>query len=102
MKLTCRRCQTSFEIKKEEFEFLKNKAEEKKNEFIMPKLCDRCRTLKKTIKSIPIKIQQLCNVLLEDTTLTSEVKNNLRVIFGLASKEMKQNMVAFGFIERNK
>lgn len=99
MKLKCKRCKKDFEISEAQYNYLKNKAKELNAEFIAPKLCDSCRLIKEQVKSIPMKIQIICNSILEKSK-EDEVKRDIMLLFGLARKQMKENLTNYGFIDK--
>lgn len=99
IKIKCKRCKKEFEVQQAQYDYLKKKSEEFKSEFILPKLCDNCRIIKEQVKSIPMKIQIICNGILEKTK-DEEVKKEIMLLFGLARKQMKENLVNYGFIDK--
>lgn len=98
MKINCKRCKKEVEISTEQLEYLRKKSKELKTELVLPKLCNECRLTKEQIKSIPMKIQSICNDILNKSK-DNEVNNNVMLIFGLARKQMRDNLVNYRFID---
>jgi len=99
LKIKCKRCKKDFEIDVSQYEYLKRKAIEMKIELILPKLCDNCRMVKEQVKSIPTKMQIICNGILEKSK-DADVNKDIMLLFGLARKQMKESLVNYGFIDR--
>jgi len=99
IKKNCQRCNNEFLITSEQYNYLKKKAEEYEEELILPKFCEKCRELKELIKSIPKKIQQVVNLLIQ-TEKDVEKQKKLKIVFGLALKEIRFNLINFGFMEK--
>ncbi len=101
IKIKCKRCKKQFDVSESEYAYLKRKSQELKSEFILPKLCNDCRIIKEQVKSIPMKIQTICNLLVEQKEFNVEdSKRQIMLIFGLARKQMKENLINFGFIDK--
>jgi len=99
IKIKCKRCKKSFEIPIDQLNYLQKKANEMKSELIMPKLCDDCRIIKEQVKSIPMKMQMICNQILEKSK-DAEVNKDVMLLFGLARKQMKESLVNYRFIDK--
>jgi len=99
MKLKCKRCKKEFDLSDAQYKFLENKSKEMKSELILPKICDDCRLIKEQVKSIPLKIQSMCNNILKKSK-DEETNKDIMLIFGLARKQMKENLTAYGFIDK--
>ena len=99
LKIKCKRCKKDFLLEEKQYNYLKYKAEELKSELILPKLCHDCRIIKEQAKSIPIKMQNLCNQILQ-VSKEENVKKDVMLLFGLARKQMKENLMVFGFIDK--
>ena len=102
MKIICQRCKKSFILTRKQHQFLSEMAKKKKTELILPKFCSECRILRMEIKSIPKKIQQLCNILLGKDYIKDEDKKMIRVIYGLTRKEVKYHLLSYGFMNDKK
>jgi len=100
IKIKCKRCKKEFVMLPAQFNYLKKKSEELKSELILPKLCDECRIVKEQVKSIPMKIQMICNGILEKSK-DAEVNKDVMLLFGLARKQMKESLVNYGFIDKS-
>lgn len=99
LKIKCKRCKKDFLLEEKQYNYLKYKAEELKSELILPKLCHDCRIIKEQVKSIPIKMQNICNQILQ-VSKEENVKKDVMLLFGLARKQMKENLMVFGFIDK--
>ena len=99
LKIKCKRCKKDFDIPEDQYAYLSKKAKEMKTELILPRLCDNCRTVKEQVKSIPMKMQIICNEILEKSK-DSEVNKDVMLLFGLARKQMKESLVNYGFIDK--
>lgn len=99
LNIKCKRCKKIFELDIKQYEYLKQKSKELKSDLILPKLCHECRIIKEQTKSIPMKIQVICNGILQQSK-EEAVKKDVMLIFGLARKQMKENLMAYGFIDK--
>lgn len=99
IKITCKRCKKEVTILPAQYAYLKKKSLEMRSELVLPKLCDNCRIIKEQVKSIPMKIQMICNGVLEKSK-DGDVNKDVMLIFGLARKQMKESLMAFGFIDK--
>jgi len=99
VKIRCKRCKKDFVILTEQYKYLQKKATEMKTELILPKLCEPCRMIKEQVKSIPMKMQMICNGILEKSK-DAEVNKDVMLLFGLARKQMKESLVNYGFIDK--
>jgi len=99
IKIKCKRCKKEFIMYPAQYEYLVKKSKELKSELILPKLCDNCRIIKEQVKSIPMKMQIICNGILEKSK-DAEVNKDVMLLFGLARKQMKENLTAYGFIDK--
>lgn len=98
-KIKCKRCKKEFVLDEKQYLYLKRKAEELKSQLILPKLCHDCRIVKEQTKSIPMKMQNICNQILQ-MSKEDAVKKDVMLLFGLARKQMKENLMVFGFIDK--
>jgi delta-aminolevulinic acid dehydratase/porphobilinogen synthase len=99
LNIRCKRCKKNFILEDKQYVYLKRKAEELKSQLILPKLCHECRIIREEIKSIPMKMQNICNQILQ-TSKEETVKKDVMLLFGLASKQIKESLTAFGFIDK--
>jgi len=99
VKIKCKRCGKEFEMLPAQYRYLIKKSTEMKTELILPKLCDPCRMIKEQVKSIPIKMQTICNEVLK-MSRDIEINKNVMLLFGLARKQMKENLTCYGFISK--
>lgn len=99
IKIKCKRCKKSFEMTPAQYSYLLKKSKEMKTDLVLPKLCDNCRIIKEQIKSIPVKMQMICNGILERSK-DGSINEDIMLIFGLARKQMKENLICFGFIDK--
>lgn len=100
IKIKCKRCKKDVVIDEAQYAYLNKKAKEMKTELILPKLCDDCRIVKEQVKSIPMKMQVICNQILEKSK-DGEVNKDIMLLFGLARKQMKESLTNYGFIDKN-
>ena len=101
IKTKCRRCKKEFTVSADQIRYLTKKAKEMKTEAAMPKLCDNCRVIKAQVKSIPMKMQMICNGILEKSK-DADVNKDIMLLFGLARKQLKESLVNYGFIAKEK
>jgi delta-aminolevulinic acid dehydratase/porphobilinogen synthase len=99
IKIQCKRCKKEFVMLPAQYHYLKKKSEEMKSELVLPKLCDNCRMIKEQVKSIPMKMQMICNGILEKSK-DGNVNKDVMLLFGLARKQMKESLVNYGFIDK--
>jgi len=99
IKIRCKRCKKDFEMLPTQYGYLVKKSKEMKTELVLPKLCDACRMIKEQVKSIPMKMQMICNNILEKSK-DAEVNKDVMLLFGLARKQMKESLTNYGFIDK--
>lgn len=99
IKIKCKRCKKEFLMSPDQYDYLTKKAKELNSTLILPKLCDNCRVLKEQLKSIPMKMQLICNNALK-ISKDEAVSKDIMLLFGLARKQMKESLTIFGFIDK--
>jgi len=101
LKKTCTRCKKDFEITPREYDFYKKIARKEKKEVTLPKYCESCRSIKSHLKSIPLKICQVCRSM-DKIVKDENITRKLMQIYGLAMKQMRQNLINFDFLKEKK